>query len=187
MKKMGTKKTMILAAVGLLFVLDGALAYYNAKLSKQDENPEQLLKLRTRDLSLMKADVERAEKIKADMPAVQKYFGQFEGTLPPPGKGYSVISQEFDEISRETRVQVEGLKFRQSDVKGRDVDKLEVQATLSGDYPGIVRFLNRLQRSKNLYIVDELGLDSVTSTGPSAASPGMVKVELHLRSYFRKA
>jgi len=50
-----------------------------------------------------------------------------------------------------------------------------------------VRFLNRLQRSKNSYVVDSLGLDSASGTGrENAAPPGTVKVSLHLRSYFRK-
>jgi hypothetical protein len=80
------------------------------------------------------------------------------------------------------------LKFRQQDVKGRNVDEVEIQATLSGDYTGIVKFLNRLQRSKNAYIVDSLGLDSETGPGPGGqVPPGSVRVSLHLRSYFRKA
>jgi hypothetical protein len=91
------------------------------------------------------------------------------------------------EIARETHVQVQDLKFRQKEVSGRNVDEVEVEALLDGDYPGIVRFLNRLQRSKNTYIVDSLGLDSATGTGAvNQAPPGTVKVSLHLRSYFRK-
>jgi len=103
------------------------------------------------------------------------------------GKGYSVVSQEVGEIARDTHVQVQDLKFRQKEVSGRNVDEVEVEAVLDGDYPGIVRFLNRLQRSKNTYIVDSLGLDSASGTGTAnQAPPGTVKVSLHLRSYFRK-
>ena len=98
-----------------------------------------------------------------------------------------MVSQEVGEIARDTHVQVQDTKFREKEVSGRGVDEIEVEALLAGDYGGIVRFLNRLQRSKNIYVVDSLGLDSATGTsGANQAPPGTVKVSLHLRSYFRK-
>jgi hypothetical protein len=167
--------------------MDAALAYHNARLAVKEENPDGRLKAESRQVALVKADVERATKIKARLPEVQKYFDQFETTLPPVGKGYSMVSQELGEIAREMHVQVQDLKFRQKEVPGRNVDEIEVEALLDGDYAGIVRFLNRLQRSKNTYVVDSLGLDSAAGTGTvNAAPPGTVKVSLHLRSYFRK-
>jgi hypothetical protein len=182
------QKILILVGLALVFLLDAALAYHNSSVSAREENPDQALKLQALQLGLLKADVERAAKIKSHMPEVQKYFDQFETTLPPVGKGYSVISQEFDDVSKDTHVQLQDLKFRQQDVKGRNVDEVEIQATLSGDYAGIVRFLNRMQRSKNTYIIDSLGLDSENGPGQGGqAPPGSVRVSLHLRSYFRKA
>ena len=181
------KKRLILTGLGLLLVMDGALAYHNSRLAVKDENPDAKLKVEARQVALVKADVERANKIKARLPEVEKYFEQFESTLPPAGKGYSVVSQEVGEIAHETHVQVQDLKFRQKEISGRNVDEIEVDATLDGDYGGIVRFLNRLQRSKNAYVVDSLGLDSAAGTGTvNQAPPGTVKVSLHLRSYFRK-
>jgi Tfp pilus assembly protein PilO len=181
------KKRLIITGLALLFLLDGALAYHNVKLSTREENPDVVLKAEARQVALVKADVERANKIKARLPEVEKYFDQFENTLPPAGKGYSVVSQEVGEIARDTHIQVEDLKFRQKEVTGRNVDEIEVEALLDGDYAGIVRFLNRLQRSKNTYIVDSLGLDSNSGQGTAKQGPpGAVKVALHLRSYFRK-
>jgi hypothetical protein len=182
------QKRLILAGLALLLVMDGALAYHNSRLAVKEENPELALKAESRQVALVKADIERASKIKARLPEVQKYFDQFESTLPPVGKGYSVVSQELGEIARDTHVQVQDLKFHQKEVTGRNVDEIEIEALLDGDYAGIVRFLNRLQRSKNAYIVDSLGLDSIAGVGPgNQAPPGTVKVALHLRSYFRKA
>ena len=180
------KKRVILTGLGLLLVVDGGLAYYNSRLAVKEANPEVRLKAAARQVALVKADVERAGKIKSRLPEVQKYFDQFETTLPPAGKGYSVVSQEVGEIARDTHVQVQDLKFREKEISGRSVNEIEIEALLDGDYAGIVRFLNRLQRSKNTYVVDSLGLDSVTSASPGQAPPGTVKVSLHVRSYFRK-
>lgn len=182
------KKMLIVAGLGVLLVVDAALAYHNAKLASRSADPELILKNQARQVALLKADVERVSKIKARMPEVEKYFDQFETTLPPLGKGYSVLSEELDETARETHVQVRDVKLHQKEVEGRNVDEIEIQATLDGDYTSIVRFLNHLQRSKNTYMVDSLGLDSDTSVGQgSQATAGAVKVSLHLRSYFRKA
>jgi hypothetical protein len=181
------KKRLILAGLALLLVIDGGLVYHNSRLAVEDENPDVALKAAARHVALVKADVERANRIKARLPEVQKYFDQFENTLPPAGKGYSVVSQEFGEIAKDTHVQVQDLKFRQKEISGRKVDEVEVEALLDGDYAGIVRFLNRLQRSKNTYIVDSLGLDSISGVGAANQAPtGTVRVSLHLRSYFRK-
>lgn len=186
MRDFKIQRLVIIAGLAALFGLNGFLAYHNSNLSAADANPEQALKLQVQRVALVKADVERATKIKAREPEIQKFFEQFETTLPPAGKGYSVISQEFDEISKETQVAVQDVKFHQKDVGGRNVDQIEIDATLSGDYAGIVRFLNHLQRSKNTYIVDSLGLDTQNTPG-SQVPPGTVKVSLHMRSYFRKA
>lgn len=187
MSEFKVKKTIIVAGLGLLLVVDGALAYHNSKMASKDQDPELMLKNEARQVALLKADVERANKIKARMPDVEKYFDQFETTLPPLGKGYSVISAELDETARETHVQIRDLKFKQKEVSGRNVDEVEIEATLDGDYTGIVKFLNHLQRSKNTYVVDSLGLDSTSVTGvANQPAPGTVKVALRLRSYFRK-
>ena len=187
MRDFKVQKAAILAALFLLLVVDAGLAYYNSKMAGKAQDPQSALKAQTLQLNFMKEDVARASKIKTHMPEVEKYFDQFENTLPPQGKGYSVLSQELDAIARETHVQVKDTKFQQKEVSGRNVDEIEIEATLDGDYTGIVRFLNRLQRSKNTYVVDSLGLDSEVSTGQgNQAPPGAVKVSLRVRSYFRK-
>ncbi len=181
------QKAVILAALALLLAADATLAYYNSKIASKAQDPELALKAQNLRLNFMKEDVARATKIKAGRPNVEKYLEQFETTLPPQGKGYSVLSQELDDIARDTHVQVKDTKFHQKEISGRNVDEIEIEVTLDGDYAGIVRFLNRLQRSKNTYVVDSLGLDSEkTSAQDTQASSGIVKVSLRLRSYFRK-
>jgi hypothetical protein len=187
MRDFNIQRIAIIAGLVALFGLDAFLAYHNSRLSAQNANPELALKNEARQVALVKADVERATKIKARTPEIQKFFDDFETTLPPAGKGYSMISQEFDDISRDTHVHVQDVKFHQRDVTGRNVDEVDIQATVVGDYGGIVKFLNRLQRSKNTYIVDSLGLDSENQPGQGAQAPsGSVRVSLNLKSYFRK-
>jgi len=177
------QKRLILAALAGLLLADGALAYFSMKMSVPREEREKMLTAQSRQVALVKADVERAKKIQQNMPATLKMFDDFEGTLLPASKGYSVLSQEMDEYAKDAHVVVDATTFRDKEVKGRDLSEVAVESTVSGDYNGIVVFLNRLQRSKNVYIIDQLAVDSVNvSQGP----PGALRVNLHLRTYFRK-
>lgn len=189
MRDFKLQKAIILTLLALLLVADVGLAFYSSRIASKDQDPDSLLRAQTKLLSDTKADVQRANQIKARMPEVEKYFDEFEATLPPQGRGYSLLSAELDDIARETHVQVKDKKFQKKEINGRNVDEIEIEATLDGDYSGIVRFLNRLQRSKNTYVVDSLGLDSDKSIGAQGAQAalGAVKVSLRVRSYFRKA
>jgi type IV pilus assembly protein PilO len=183
MRNFPLTKRLILAALAILFLVDATLAYYNLKMSSDRESPQLILSAQTRQLALLKADVKRAGDIKTKIPDVLKSFDQFEATLLPATKGYSVITQEMNEVAKSTHAQIEDTKFHSKEVAGRNLTEVELESTISGDYTGIVRFLNGLQRSENVYIVDSLELDSQTAgQGP----PGSLRVNLHLRTYFRK-
>lgn len=179
-----TKKRLIIGALAVLFLADAGLMYFNAKLTSPENDHRLALAAQTRQLALVKADVERAAKIRQTIPDILKKFDDFEGTLLPASKGYSVLSQEMDEYVRETHVIVDDVQIHQKDVAGRDLTELHMEAGVTGDYNGIVEFLNHLQRSKNVYIVDSLAVESGDA---SHGAVGVLRVALHMRTYFRKA
>jgi hypothetical protein len=176
------QKRLIYAGLAILLAADAGLAYYGMRLSGTTGNPEQVLKAEALRLSLMKADVEHANQIKASMPEVEKYFAQFNSTLPPAGKGYSVVAQEFDDIAHDTHVLVQDVSFHHKELTERSLDEIEIEASVVGDYTGLLKFLNQLQRSKNMYLVGSLTLEP--DSGPQGP-PGALKVGLRLRTYFR--
>lgn len=180
-----TKKRLIIGGLAILLVADAALLYFNAKLSSPVNERNQAITAQTRQLSLIKADVERASKIRQTIPEILKKFDDFESTLLPASKGWSVITQELDDYARDAHLIVEDEQFHTKEVSGRDLSELKIEASVTGDYNGIVNFLNHLQRSKNVYIIDSLAVDSGSdiSHGPV----GVLRVALHLRTYFRKA
>ncbi|HXR33353.1 MAG TPA: type 4a pilus biogenesis protein PilO [Verrucomicrobiae bacterium] len=177
------KKRIILTALGVLLVADATLAYLNLKMNTARETPQQVLAADTRQLKLLKADVERASAIQKNIPDVLKKFDAFEADLPPSTKGYSAISQELNGYALDTHLLIGDLRFNEKELTERKLDEVAMEATVAGDYNGIVRFVNHLQRSKNLYIVDSLQLESDPSgQGP----PNLLRISLHLRTYFRK-
>jgi len=184
MREFQIKKQFILAGLAILLLADVALVYFSSRLASPQENQQQSLSARTRELALVKADVQRATEIRRKIPDVLKGFDKFESTLLPASKVYSVISQEMDQYAHDSRLIVEDVKYHEKDVKDRGLTELTLESSVTGDYNGIVLFLNRLQRSKNNYIVDSLNVESeVSGQGPV----GVLRVNLHLRTYFRKA
>lgn len=178
------RKRLILGVLVALLLADCALGYFNLRMSTPRENREQALAAQSRKLALVRADVKRATDIRAKIPLVLKEFDQFESTLLPASKGYSVVTQELDEYAKDTHLILDAVKYHEKDVTGRNLTELTVESRVTGDYSGIVHFLNHLQRSKNVYIVDSLDVE----TDPSGqSSPGVLRVNLHLKTYFRKA
>ena len=181
------QKRLIIAGLAVLLLVDAAFAYYSIKLSGSRRNPQQVLAAEKTQVELLRADVKRAAEIQKKIPDYVKAFDKYEGDLPLENNGNSVISEELSSVAKTTHVLIEDQRFRQKDVPGRDLQEIELDATVSGDYPSIVRFLNALQRSKNTYIVDSLGLESgSTSQGAAPLAPAGLKVNLHLRTFFRK-
>lgn len=183
MRNFYLKKRIILVLLGVLLVADGTLAYLNLKMNSARETPQQVLAVETRQLKLLKGDVERAAAIQKNIPEVLKKFDAFDADLPPSSKGYSAISQELNAYARDTHLLIGDLRFGEKELTERKLDEVVIEATVAGDYNGVVRFVNQLQRSKNVYIVDSLQLESDTS----GQGPGnLLKISLHLRTYFRK-
>lgn len=178
-------RRLILIALGTLLLVDLGFAYFNSQMIAERGNPQQLLATQNRQYLLLKADVERATAIQKKIPEVLKAFDQYESSLPVSTKGYSVISQELADDARETHLVVDDVKLHEKDLPARKLTEVAMEATVTGDYAGVVRFLNRLQRSKNTYIVDSLQVDAPTQS-PGQSPSSTLRVALHMRTYFRK-
>ena len=175
------KKNLFLGAIAVLVVADGLLGFYAMRLS--GESPQQELAADKNEMKLLRADVNRALAIQKNMPVIKADCERFETSLLRGSSGYSAVSDELAEIAKSSGVQVSSLGFNSKDIPGKNLLEIGLEATVSGDYKGVVRFLNGLQQSKNYYIVDGLTLAS----GGGGDAPGALRVALHLRSYFTNA
>jgi Tfp pilus assembly protein PilO len=102
--------------------------------------------------------------------------------LYPASTGYSSVSAELGAIAAKSGLQLESRSFQQGEVKGRNLERVEIEAVVTGSYAGVVRFLNGLQHSNNVYAV--AGLTAKGDEGPQAAR-GQVHVSMHIQTYFR--
>jgi hypothetical protein len=177
------KKRIIVLLLVLLIGADIALGAYSWTLaSAQAAQQEMALLMRNRDL--LKKDIQRAREIRSHIPAIQKDCDAFEHSLFPESTAYSEISAELDSLAGKSGLHLDSRALKPKLVKGHDLTELDIDAQVSGDYRGVVRFLNSLQRSTNYYAVEGLTARSL----PRTQSPkGGLQVNVHLKTYFRAA
>ncbi|MBV9887090.1 MAG: type 4a pilus biogenesis protein PilO [Acidobacteria bacterium] len=174
------ERRLIIFALVLLVAADIALAVYGWNLSA-GRQPQDELAVLTRNRDLLRADITRAQDIRKKMPAIQEDCDKFEGSLYPVSKGYSSVSAELDSIANKAGLSIESSGFHQSDVKGRDLQEIEIDAVVDGSYSQVVHFLNGLQRSQNVYAVEALEAKADAAQGAN----GRVRVSMHIKTYFR--
>jgi type IV pilus assembly protein PilO len=181
-KGFGRTKIFLLIVLGTLFAADAAMTFYSIRVASSNLTPQHQLATQIARVRLLRADVKRAREIQNAVPKTKADCGLFEESLPPVGAGYSVISGELQDLSQKAGLQVASLSFHPKDFTSHGITEVSLDASISGDYKSVVRFLNGLQHSKNHYVVDDLTLANEQAGLGSRAA---VKVNLHIRSYFK--
>jgi len=176
--KFERSKTTIRWMLGVLLVLDLALVGVNLRpgMNVYAQKQERARLQQQRDLLL--ADVRRASDIQKRLPGVQRECDDFfSRELRPASSGYSSIIADLGGIAKQSGLKTTAVTFHQQELVSRSVTEVEVIATVEGDYPSLVSFINGLERSSNFYLLDSLSLAS--------RSGGSLKLNLQLRTYFR--
>ena len=185
MRDFALQKRLILAGLAILLLADAALGYYYARLSDERQNPREVLAALKRRVELVRADVNRATGIRQRIPASLSRLDEFESSFPAATRGYSSISEELGTLAVENHLLIESQSFHQQELQGRNLTEVVIENTVTGDYAGIVRFLNALQRSKSVFIVQSLELSTSNDNNAGANAP--LHISLQLKTYFRKA
>ena len=174
-----TWKILVGVALSVLLLADAALIFVIWQSSREGAESTRAQRDRLAlQAKLVRADVERGEKIRASLPRIGKdcdsfYQDKFHGS----GTGYSTIVADLGELTTKAGLKSSGLTFQQKEVKDHGVIEIGIRTSVQGDYPAIIRFISDLEHSKNFYLLDNLHLDS--------ASTGGIRLSLDLRTYFR--
>jgi Tfp pilus assembly protein PilO len=178
------QKRVIIGGLSLLVLADIGLAAFSWQQAAAPRTPQQELDRQTMRLKLLQGDIDRAKAIQQSMPATQADCDRFEKSLLPASTGYSTVAGELGSIAGKAGLQISGVNFHHKEFTTRGLTEVELEATIGGGYSSVVRFLNGLQRSENVYTVDSLALASESQTlGASSA----IRVTLHMRTFFRTA
>lgn len=177
------RRRAIVAGLALLVAADLALGVYSWQMASAPHAPAQQLAEETQKMKFLSADVARAERIRMEMPATQRDCSRFEESLLPAGTGYSAVVAELGGMARKSGLTISSVGFHQKQVVSRGLQEIDLEATVSGSYPSVVKFVNELQRSPNVYALESLAL----TTDNQNQSGGAMRVALHIKTYFRNA
>ena len=172
-------KRAVLAGLAALVLVDLGLGILLWQLRQTD--PTDLSRQRTElqiKAKLLKADVARGESIRKKMPKVGEQAKDFyDQELPPSTAGYSSLVADLGEIANKAGLRTSSTAFQDHELKDRGVTEIQIQETVEGDYASVLKYIQGLERSKNFYLLSDLGLDS--------SETGTLHLKLILKTYFR--
>src|SRR5215470_16138267 len=105
------KKRAILVGLGVLLLADAALAVYSLHAANAARRPMSQLLADSRKLQLLNVDIERAEKIRHNLPATVADCDRFEAALLPASSGNSAIVADLDELAKKSGLQIQAVSF----------------------------------------------------------------------------
>ena len=89
----------------------------------------------------------------------------------------SQIVSEFGRVAAANGVAIETVKYRSKDLEAGGLQPEEIEASLSGNYSSLAKFINALERDQMFFIID-----SVTLGGQPQ---GPVKLGMKLETYLK--
>lgn len=183
------RKRVILTLLGLVLAADAVLGIYSWQLASGPYTADSEFKKENLQLALLRGDIKKAQSVKEEMPTAKQDCDKFERSLPPASTGSSSLVSELDDIARKSGLQIVVLTTKPQELAKRALTEVDIDATVSGDYASVVKFVNGLQRSHSFYILDGLALSSEGQTQPRTPQTphAAIRVALHLRTYFREA
>jgi hypothetical protein len=100
---------------------------------------------------------------------------------------YSEISQSLNKLAEETHVQVVSVKYDPKPAEIPGLTLVQIGITVRGNYASQMEFMNALERSKLLYVVNGVSFGGVQAgPGPQGVhGPDALNVQVNLSTYMR--
>ena len=176
MKDLDVVRQRILAFLIVLAVLDIAALTYLLLPSRTDITAQRQalseLELEARQLTLAVGPLHDigAKLKKADADISDFYKGRL-------ASRYSEVVDEFGKVASKDKVAIGTVTYKESPTTLPDLQSLEMQADVSGQYSDLAKFLNALERDKIFFIIDSISL--------AGQKAGEVRLTMKFETYLR--
>ncbi|HUQ49419.1 MAG TPA: GspMb/PilO family protein [Terriglobales bacterium] len=90
---------------------------------------------------------------------------------------FSAVPEQLGSISSKHGVRLSDVKYETFEIDIPGLQEVAMEATLSGDYARLVKFINELERNKVFFLVDQIDLGE--------ANAGAVRLQIKLKTYLR--
>jgi type IV pilus assembly protein PilO len=161
----------VLAVATILLGVRVGLDWRATSSSNMDEIAGKQAELRT--LELQTAPLRGLDK-KVDMSREQ--IEEFYARRIPPS--YSAFLERLGQLKEKAPVQLTRVSYTQAPGSG-DLKEIRMDAGVSGDYLGVMRFINGLERSQTFFVIRAMSL--------SGQQSGTVNLRLQVSTWLRPA
>src|SRR5256885_16383084 len=115
------ERRTITTGLALLLAADVAMGVYSWRLSKALKTTPQSMDIEAFNLKKLKADIESAEKVKADLPKTVKDCDKFEQGFPLAANASSSIEGELYDVSTKSGIQLTRVHFHDKQMTGTNL------------------------------------------------------------------
>jgi Tfp pilus assembly protein PilO len=91
---------------------------------------------------------------------------------------WSEISDEIQRLAQETGILAQTIKYETKNSGLGDVQRINVQTTITGDYSKLARFINALERDKLLFLITQVSL--------SGQEGGIVQLQIKFDTFLKE-
>ena len=126
------------------------------------------------------AEVARLGRLREQAPHLRPQLDKFVGErFLPERTGFSRVAAELDDAAQQAEVALGRVAYDTSPDKAQpDLVRVEIATSVEGDYPALLDFLEALESSPHLYLLNDLNLGGTQG--------GQVRLEMRLATYFRR-
>ena len=179
--KMRQRFTLVLAVLGavdllliIYLLLPGSSPSSRAAMEQNLRDQEKTL---TREVTPLKGIDKQLAQTRVDV----KHF--YEQKVPSE---FSQISQHLEKLMKETGVTTtSGIHYAQENRSARndkgdlpDVQRINIETTVTGEYAKVARFINGMEQDKFVFIIDQISLTSQES--------GVVSLQIKFETFLKE-
>jgi Tfp pilus assembly protein PilO len=99
----------------------------------------------------------------------------YKGAIP---KRWSEISDEIQKLAQDTGIVAQNIKYETKNSGLPDLQRINVQTSISGDYSKLARFINALERDKRLFLITQVSL--------SGQESGTVQLQIKFDTFLKE-
>ena len=179
-----TVRRFLIGVLAVLLVLDvAAIAVLLSPAGRSRQAREQAYDaVRAQLIAKRKEALPARDMDKKLETARQEISSFYENRLPTH---YSEISQSLSKLAEETHVQVVGVRYEGKPAEIAGLTLVQIGITVRGNYASQMEFMNALERSKLLYVVNGIGFGGAQVGPQGGQAPDTLNVQVSLSTYLQ--
>jgi Tfp pilus assembly protein PilO len=182
MNRWYARRHRIVLAMLALLALDAGVyfGWVRRPAAEPEFDPARLERL-TQEVSQLAAEVARLERVREQAPRFRPQLEKFAAERFPAERVVSSrVGAELGAAAEEAGVVLGRASYERAPERNQpDLVRVDITTSVEGAYADLLRYLDELERSPHLYLINELNVDGTQR--------GQVRLQMRVATYFRRS